>query len=834
VKVVRARSTSVAKAAGAVLLSCVIGTTGAALLQVQTATARSPEPQAPQAAPASPLPAAAQAEAASSQRQLLDKYCVACHNARARTADLLLDEANVERLGENPALWEKVIRRLRADAMPPPGRPKPDQATKTAFVSWLESGLDKAAALHPVAGRAPIHRLNRTEYVNAIRDLFDIEIDGRALLPGDSSDRHGFDNIADVLSISPALMDRYLSAARKISRLAVGRPAGPDFELHAINKNLSQDDRMSEDLPFGSRGGAAVPYYFPTDGEYVFTVKLQRTGYDYIRGLGAEHEMDVRLDGAPLKRFTFGDEKWSKLAPPAAYSGNIYGTPEWEAYTHEADDEFQVHATVKAGRHVVGVSFVEETWEPEGVIQPKAVGVAWTWDELTLGNPALGSVTISGPVVAGPAQESPSRRKIFICRPNESGGEEACARRILSNLARRAYRRPSNDRDVQTLMTFYNAGRAEGGFDEGIQAALERLLVGPEFLLRIEADASAPGAAKPIGDLELASRLSFFLWSSIPDEELLEVATRKNLRDPATLERQVRRMLADPRSRALVDNFVGQWLVVRNIRDFTPDSDLFPDFDENLRDAFQRETEFFMEDQIREDRSVADALNANYTFLNERLARHYEIPGVYGNQFRKVTLTDDRRMGLLGQGSILAVTSYPNRTSPVLRGKWLLENFLGTPPSPPPNIPSLKENAPNGKPATVRARLEEHRRNAVCATCHAPMDPLGFALENFDPIGAWRTVDSRMPIDASGLLPDGTSFQGPAGLRNVMLSRREQFVRTVTEKLLLYALGREIEYYDEPVVRRITREAAPSGYRWSSLILGIVRSFPFQMRGSES
>ena len=774
------------------------------------------------------------------QRALLDRYCVTCHNARLRTAGLALDTVDLGDVAGEAEVWEKVVRKLRADVMPPPGRPRPDRAAQTEFVSWLETALNRAAAVHPNPGRPAIHRLNRTEYVNAIRDLLGLEIDGRLLLPGDNADVHGFDNNADILSVSPVLMERYLSAARTISRLVVGRATTPDFYQHRVHKWMVQKDRMSEDLPFGSRGGTAVPYFFPADGEYEVKIELQRTGNQHIKGLGTAHQLDVRLDGALIERFTLGGEEWVRLAPPESYSGNINVGRRWEDYSHNMDRDLTVRVSVKAGRRVVGVSFVGRRWELEGLIvtQPQ-VGVSLSRNEIPDGNPSVASVTISGPLaVTGPGDDTLPRRKIFVCQPSSRTDEDACAREILSTLARRAYRRPVADGDVQTLMTFYQTGRADGSFDAGIQHALERLLVSPAFVFRIEHDL-APGAAATavhrISDLELASRLSFFLWSSIPDDVLLDAAERGTLEDPAVLEQQVLRMLADPRSNALVDNFVGQWLVVRNVRDVVPDSGLFPEFDENLREAFQRETELFMESMLREDRSLVDLLDADYTFVNERLARHYGIPNVYGNQFRRVTLRTAERGGLLGHGSILTVTSYPNRTSPVLRGKWLLENFLGTPPpAPPPNIPALSEDNATRAPTSVRERLEEHRRNPACAVCHDRMDPLGFALEHYDAIGAWRTTDARNPIDASARLPDGTALQGPTGLRTFLLSKRGQFVQTVTEKLLTYALGRELEYYDAPVVRQITRAAAADDHRWASVILEIVKSMPFQMRRSES
>ena len=773
---------------------------------------------------------------------LLDRYCVACHNERMVSQGTVpvafegLDVADVESHVET---WEQVVRKLRADAMPPPGRPRPDAETRTRFIAWLETVLDRAGAAAPNPGRPVIHRLNRAEYVNVIRDLLGLELDGRSLLPGDNADVHGFDNNAEVLSVSPVLVDRYLSAARKISRLVVGRSTAADLHQHRVHKWMVQEDRMSEELPFGSRGGAAVPYFFPVDGEYDIQIELQRTGNQHIRGLGAEHQLDMRLDGELIERFTVGGEEWVTQAPPESYSGNINVGVEWEDYSHNGDKDLQARVRVQAGRRVVGVSFVARRWELEGVIvtQPQ-VGVSRSRNEIPDGNPSVASITISGPVVVtGGADGTVPRRKVFVCRPMNSADEPGCAREILSVLVRRAYRRPVVETDVDVLMSFYEAGRAEGSFDAGIQRALERLLISPQFLFRIEQD-PVQGAASDvyrISDFELASRLSFFLWSSMPDDKLLDLAERGMLQDPAVLEQEVRRMLADPRARALVDNFVGAWLAVRNVRDVLPDSDLFPEFDENLREAFQRETELFVESALREDKSLVELIDADYTFVNERLARHYGIAGIYGNQFRRVAITTDERRGLLGHGSVLTVTSYPNRTSPVLRGKWLLENFLGTPPpAPPPDIPALAESTATRMPTSVRERLEIHRRSPVCAVCHERMDPLGFALEHFGPIGGWRTMDARRPIDALAVLPDGTRLQGSSGLRSFLLSRSDQFVRTVTEKLMTYALGRDLQYFDAPIIRQIVRAAEADDYRWSSVILEIVQSMPFQMRRAES
>ena len=790
----------------------------------------------------SPLPQATGAQQLSgtlppspaAPRAVLDKYCVSCHNQRLKTADLMLDTLDLANVSDAAEIWEKVVRKLHSRAMPPPGRPRPDQATYDALVSSLVTSLDRAAEANPEPGRTDsLHRLNRTEYQTAIRHLLSLETDVTSLLPADAADKHGFDNMASVLSVSPLLIERYISAARKVSRLAVGLPPNPAVDTYDVPIHLNQDGRVSEDLPFGSRGGIAIRHTFPVDGEYVIRIHLHTNFQDYVRGMGAPHTLEVRLDGERIKQFRVGGGAKGRPAP-LSYAGNIFGESEWEEYVLHASDGLEVRLPVRAGPGVVGVSFPREHWEPEGVFQRPEFGVGLSRNERQDGNPAVGSVDIAGPyAVAGPG-DTPSRRKVFVCRPTRRADEERCAKQILSTLARRAYRRPVTERDVEALLSFYRAGRKERSFDAGIQAGLERLLVDPDFLFRIERAPidAAPGAIYRISDLELASRLSFFLWSSIPDDELLELAARGTLREPGILEQQTRRMLADPRSKALVDNFVGQWLYVRNLRSVTPDSQTFPEFDDNLREAFQRETELFVESQLREDRSVVDLLSANYTFVNERLARHYGIPNVYGSRFRRVTFGDtEQRGGLLGHGGLLTVTSYPTRTSPVLRGKFLLENILGVRvPPPPANVPSLPEKGEGGEPASVRERLEQHRKNSVCAVCHSQMDPLGFALEQFDGIGKWRTSESGIPIDTSSALANGTKFQGLAGLRTVLLEDRELFVRTVTEKLLMYALGRQIEYYDLPTIRKIAREATSSNYRWSSIVLGIVQSVPFQQR----
>ena len=779
---------------------------------------------------ASPRPQVSPAES-SPLRPVLDRYCVGCHNDRLRTAELSLEAMDAVHVAEGAEVWEKVIRKLRSGAMPPPGRPRPEPTAVENVLGWLETELDGAAARNPDPGRTDsVHRLNRAEYRNAIRDLLALDVDVTSLLPADSADEHGFDNIASMLSVSPTLLDRYLSAARRLSRLAVGLPPGaPATEEYRVR--LDQDEYLGEDLPFGSRGGAAIRHRFPVDGEYVIDVRLYRQLFDVVVGLGSPHEVEIRLDGERILSAVVGGEETGG-APPAGFVGDIFGSPAWERYARNADAGLEVRFPAKAGWRLVTVSFLGRPTEVEdGVPHPPRYPER---DESLESNPWVHTVAIRGPYdVSGPG-DTPSRRKIFVCQPTAPREEEPCAERILTALAGEAYRRPATGREVRTLLRFFREGRRDGAFDDGVQFALERLLADPKFLFRIEREPVdlAPGRVYAVSDLDLAARLSFFLWSSIPDAELLAAAARGDLSTAGELERQVRRMLADDRSQALIDNFVGQWLLLRNLPSAAPDLSAFPGFDENLRDAFERETRLFVGSVFREDRSVVDLLRANYTFLNERLARHYGVPHVYGSHFRRVTFgAGEPRGGLLGQGSFLTVTSYPNRTSPVLRGRWVLESLLGTPPpSPPADVPGLPDRGAGGRPASVRERLERHRESPACATCHAPMDPLGFALENFDAVGAWRDVEDGTPVDGSAVLPDGTRFRGPAGLRSHLVSRRRQFVEAMTEKLLAYALGRRIEYYDRPTVRGIVREAAASDHRLSDIVLGIVRSPAFQMR----
>ena len=706
-----------------------------------------------------------------------------------------------------------------------------------AVAGRLETAIDRAAAANPNPGRtSTVHRLNRTEYRHAIRDLLALDMDVTSLLPGDETSDTGFDNNADVLSISTAQLERYLSAARHITRLATGLPpTGPGFETFDVPLLLLQDDRQSPDLPLGSRGGAAIQYNFPVDGEYLIKLRLRTNWQDYILGMGTAHQLDVRIDGALVTRFTVGGEATGRPAP-TTFTIAEPGAPEWETYVLNADDDLEVRVSVEAGPRVVGVSFVRRMWEPEGVFQVRQAGEVLSNDESYYGNAAVDSVSIGGPYEVTGVSDTPSRREIFVCRPSARSDEEACATRILLRLARRAFRRPVTDDDRQMLLRFFGRGRREGGsFDAGVQLALERLLVDPDFLLRTELDPAevAPGAVYRLSDLEIASRLSFFLWSSLPDEPLLDAAEQGMLTDPPVLEQQVRRMLADPRAASLVEDFAAQWLHLRNLSEVRGDPVPFPDFDDNLVEAFQTETELFLASTLREDRSVLELLSADYTFVNERLARHYGIPGIYGTRFRRVTLPDlEQRGGLLGQGGLLALTSYPTRTSPVLRGKWLLDTILGAPPpSPPPDVPPLSDRGEGGRPESVRERLERHRRAPVCAACHSMIDPPGFALEQFDALGAWRTVDEAgTPIDASAVMPDGVTLEGMSGLRARLLERPEQFVGTVTSKLQSYALGRQLEYFDRPTVRQIVRDSTAGEYRWSSLILGVVESPAFLMR----
>jgi len=800
-------------------------------------------------------------------RTVINSYCVGCHNETVRAAGFLLDQVDVERASEVPEVWEKVVKKLRTRAMPPLGMPRPDEATYDALVNYLETTLDRAAEVAPDPGRPVIHRLNRVEYANAVRDLLDVSVEGESLFPAEDSGK-GFDNLAALLTVSPLLMERYMSAAAKISRLAVGDPAArPAGETYQAAQNLRgsrgtvitvQDERVSEDVPFGSRGGIAIRHHFLADGEYHIKIQLQMDGNYYLRGLlGEPHQLDVFLDGKKVQSFSVGGEHRAASGALHTRDGNIYiGEPAQQEYEYMAGGDLEGTFQAKAGQRLVGVVFRKKVYEPEGILELFPRQMNRDIGNFKGGDPGIGTVTITGPYNPSGVGDTLSRRKIFTCSPesrpspelpiqrvsfgagnvgNESQ-EESCAREILSRLARRAYRRPVSGGEIEALLGLYRAGRREEGFEEGIRMALQGLLVSPGFLFRIEQD--PPGLAShtayPVSNLELASRLSFFLWSSIPDERLLGVAEAGQLRDPEILKEQARRMLADKRSQALVTNFSGQWLYLRNVPLRLPNTRIYPDFDDELRQAFQRETELFFGSMLREDHRVTDLLDADYTFLNQRLAEHYGIPNIYGSHFRRVTLVDENRRGLLGQGSFLLVTSRNNRTAPVLRGKWVLENLLGTPPPPPPpDVPALNEKREDVQNMTMRQRTEAHRANPACAACHVQMDPIGFALENFDGVGKWRTSEAGVAIDVSGEFPDGTRFDGPIELRKVLVGRQEQLAQTITEKLLTYALGREVEAHDMPAVRKILREAAPGGYRWSSLISGVIESVPFQMRRSQ-
>jgi mono/diheme cytochrome c family protein len=761
------------------------------------------------------------AHAQTPAQTLVQTYCVTCHNEKLKTAGLDLGRADATHPSNSPEAWEKVIVKLRSRAMPPPGIKRPDNATYDKVATFLESEIDRAATAHANPGRtAPLHRLNRAEYSNAVRDLIAVEVDANAVLPPDEQ-AFGFENNADALSMQPALLDRYVSAAAGIARRAIGDATlPPAFVRYGAMKNnandqtyLRQTERLSEDFPLGSKGGVAAHHYFPVDGEYVLKIKLQRAWDSVIRGLNVPTQFQIRLDGKVVAEFKLGGDK----APS-------------KTFQYDGDAGLEVRVPVKAGlRQVMATMLKTDDTEPEGA-GPDRLPLFSRQSDNANSPVAIAALLIGGPYNARVPVDSPSRQLIFVCGTDDL----PCATKILTRLARRAYRRATTSEDIDTLLAFYKRGRASGSFDDGIRAALERVLVSPDFLFRIEADppVAAPGSTYRVSDTELASRLSFALWSSIPDDTLLDLAIRGKLHEPAVLEQQVARMFADSRTRSsLVQNFFSDWLQIRNVWLLNPDGTKFPFFDDNLRSAFVTETELFLDAQLKEDHSVSDLLTSNETFLDEQLARHYGIQGIYGSHFRKVKLTDENRFGLLGKASILAVTSYTTRTSPTIRGKYLLENILAAPmPAPPPNIPALEESNKDNKPMSVRQMLEKHRANAVCASCHARMDPLGLSLENFDAIGQWRTADAGNKIDASGVLLDGTKIDGANALREALISQKGQFVKAVTEKLLTYTLGRGLEYYDAPTIRAIDREAATHDYKWSALIQAIVKSPAFQQR----
>ncbi|MCY4025127.1 MAG: DUF1592 domain-containing protein [Acidobacteria bacterium] len=750
--------------------------------------------------------------------ELLTRYCIRCHSDRLRTGGLTLEHADVNRIADDPELWEKIAWKVRIGAMPKVPAPRPERPVLDRFASAVEGALDRAAAASPDPGPPTFHRLNRLQYVNAVRDFLGVEVDGPSLLPPDATS-YGFDNNRG-LTITPSLLDRYLAAAVRIARAAVGDPTiPPTTETYRIEQTVRQGERMSEDLPFGTNGGLAVRHTFPLDGEYAVRVLLpgMGTGALYSR---PQSEVLVTVDGATVKHWSLEPLRGRNPAIAATTS------PEEDA-PRAPDEDLVVRFAAKAGTRPVGVTLLNIRPAYAEGLRGGVVGDPGPVRRGASGR--IESLTVSGPFHAATPEESESRRRIFTCRPTASTDERACARQILTRLARRGFRRPVAASDVEGLLPFYEEGRRAGGFDAGIQAALERLLISPQFLFRIERgpDGAEPNTIFRVSDVELASRLSFFLWSSPPDEELLGVAERGRLGEPAVLTAQTRRMLADPRAAQMAAGFAGQWLGTRLVRELQPDPTLYP-LDANLQEALARETELFFESQLREDRSVPDLLEADYTYLNERLAAHYGIPNVYGSHMRRVTLTDDRRFGILGMGGVLMVTSHANRTSPVVRGKWIMDNLVANPPPPPPaDIPPLPEN--DGElPTTVRERLEQHRANPVCASCHTLMDPFGFALENFDVTGQWRDVDNGIPVDASGVALDGSEMDGVVGLRRALLANRTQFATVFTERLLTYALGRGVDARDRPAVRAIVREAAPD-FRWSDIILGIVTSSPFRM-----
>ncbi len=763
-------------------------------------------------APAAPPPTAAPL------RAVVNKYCVGCHNAKTKSPPLALDALNPDLVSQHPEAWEKVVRKLSGRYMPPAGLPRPDETTYKAVLSSLETSLDGAAAAKPNPGRTDtFRRLNRTEYRNAIRDLLALDVDAGPLLPADESS-HGFDNVT-VGDLSPTLLERYLSAARKISRLAMGSPSrSPGGDTIILPPDLTQEEHFDK-LPFGTRGGTVIQHTFPQDAEYEIQLRLTRDRNEHVEGLYEPHEVELTLEGERVKLFT--------VKPPPKDNDH-----------HAVDTHLNVRVPVNAGPHSLAAAFLKN---PSTLIETERqpYQVHFNMDRHPRIQPAVYSITINGPYNASGPGDTPSRRRILACRPVNPGEEAGCAKRSLAALMRRAYRRPVTDADLQVPLKFFHEARKEGGFEAGIEMALRAVLVSPEFLFRVEQDPTgiAPNTAYRIGDLELATRLSFFLWSSIPDDELLDVAIAGKLKTPAVLEQQVRRMLADSRSQALANNFAAQWLYLRNLASANPDMRLFPDFDDNLRQSFRQETEMFFESVMREDRSVLDLLTANYTFLNERLAKHYGIPNVYGSRFRRVEFgpgNNAERGGLLRQGSVLTVTSYATRTSPVIRGKWILDNILGVPPPPPPAaVPALKENLGSGKIPPMRERLAEHRTNPACSGCHQLMDPVGFSLENYDAVGRWRNTEEATPIDASGGLPDGSKFTGVSGLLKAFESRPEAFLTTFSEKLLTYSLGRGVEYYDAPAVRKVVREARAKDLRFSSFIVGIAASTPFQMRRSQ-
>ncbi len=755
-----------------------------------------------------------------------------------KTGGLSLEGLSPDRSGDAET-WEKAVRKVRAGLMPPAGAKRPERAALDAFAGSIETAIDRAAAASPNPGRAPLHRMNRTEYENAIRDLLSLDVDSSTLLPADDSS-HGFDNIADVLGVSPSLLERYVAAAAKISRLAVGeRDAAPAQVTYTVKGDLSQN-RTLEGQPLGTRGGTSLTHNFPVDGEYVFRLALLKLSFGQVFGEGAEgEELEVTLNGQRVKLFKLDEvPMFFMRESPGSHPAKPQPTDPLEERVKMTPDirlEFRMH--VKAGPQTIGVTFLQKAHaanedlvrRPVSSTYDVFIGMQYGYTTA----PHLSRVVITGPYNAAGLGDTPSRRRVFLCKPASQADETPCAKQIISTIARRAFRRTPTEADIAPLLAFYQDERVKtGNFEAGIEMALRRILADPEFIFRFEPTpaGAVPGTPYRISDTELASRLSFFLWSSIPDEELLKLGIEGKLHQPAVLERQTRRMLADPKARSLVTNFANQWLFLRELKNANPDVTIFPDFDDNLRQAFQRETELLFESVMREDRSVLDLLDSDYTFVNERLARHYGIPNIYGPDFRRVPVPNDARRGLLGHGSLLLVTSNPNRTSPVMRGKWILENIVGTPaPTPPADVPPLEEK-PTATAKSVRERIEQHRASPACAGCHKIMDPIGLALENYDAIGRWRSVDEGVTIDASAQLVDGTPINGPASLRKALLARQDTFLASMTEKLMMYGVGRETKYYDMPAVRTVMRDAAKNRYRFSDLVLGIVKSAPFQMK----
>jgi hypothetical protein len=755
-------------------------------------------------------------------REFTKQYCITCHNARLKTGGLVLESRDFDHPSADADVWEKVIRKVQVGMMPPGGAPQPDPATRRALVTTLSGALDEAAKANPNPGRPALHRLNRTEYAYAIHDLLDLEVDPATLLPPDDS-AYGFDNVADVLGVNATLMEQYVSAAGKVSSLAVGDPdVSPAAEVYTIPQDASQD-RHVEGLPFGTIGGILATQTIQIAGEYELSAKFFRTNLGVLRGLEYEHVLEYAVDGVRVHL--------TKLGGPDDWAANLENNT---LIADQIEERAKVRVPLTAGPHEITAAWIKKSDAVDPVRTTRPVRSSHDTRD-PLGIPHLSTFTVAGPFKPSGSGDMPSRRRIFTCKP-ATGTEERCARQIIATLVRRAYRGQGTDADIERLMGFFRAGRQQRDFERGIQVALQRVLASPKFVFRAERepDQLAAGRAYVLSDLELASRLSFFLWSSIPDDELLKVAAESRLREPAALERQVRRMLADPKSERFVTNFAGQWLYLRNLTNHQPNSMMFPDFDDQLRQAFRREAELFFDSIVHEDRNVLDLMTADYTFVNERLARHYDIPNVYGSQFRRVTLTDDARKGLLGKGAILTVTSRATRTSPVVRGKWILDNILNAPPPPPlANVPPLPEPDESGQVLSMRERMEAHRKNPVCANCHRMFDPIGLAMENFDAVGRWRARDGGslgVAIDATGELLDGTKVDGVVSLRRALLRQPEMFVGTVVEKLMTYALGRGVAADDMPSVRAIIRDASSHDNRFSTLVLGIVKSAPFTMR----